>query len=66
MQINDKLELMSELNQIEKQLKSIKSVVSSSTKQATECYDFSMTTEEVQNLSVIVARLDEEVEELKR
>lgn len=66
MKINNKLDLMLELNQIEKQLKSVKSIVSSSNKHATDCYDFSMTTEEVQNLLVLVARLNEEVQDLKR
>lgn len=65
MEVNSKVELMHELNLIEKSIKNVKSVVSSSTKHATDCYDFSMTTCEIQNLFVIIERLNEDVEQLK-
>lgn len=65
MEVNSKVELMHELNLIEKSIKNVKSVVSSSTKHATDCYDFSMTTGEIQNLFVIIERLNEDVEQLK-
>lgn len=65
MKINNKLDLMHELNKIEKDIKCVKSVIASSSKQVSECYDYSMTTEDVNNLSVIVARLEEEITELK-
>lgn len=66
MKINDKLDLMYQLNQIEKDIKNVKSIVASSTKGASDCYDFSMTTEEVNNISIIVGRLVDEISELKR
>lgn len=56
---------MHELNKIEKDIKCVKSVIASSSKQVSECYDYSMTTEDVNNISVIVARLEEEITELK-
>lgn len=65
MKINNKLDLMHELNKIEKDIKCVKSVIASSSKQVSESYDYSMTTEDVNNLSVIVARLEEEITELK-
>lgn len=65
MKINNKLELMHELNKIEKDIKCVKSVIASSSKQVSESYDYSMTTEDVNNLSVIVARLEDEIAELK-
>lgn len=65
MEVNSKVELMHELNLIEKSIKNVKSVVSSSTKHAADCYDFSMTTCEIQNLFVIIERLNEDVEQLK-
>lgn len=65
MKINNKLDLMHELNKIEKDIKCVKSVIASSSKQLSESYDYSMTTEDVNNLSVLVARLEDEIAELK-
>lgn len=65
MKINNKLDLIHELNKIEKDIKCVKSVIASSSKQVSESYDYSMTTEDVNNLSIIVARLEDEITELK-